>query len=56
MEKYDDIINGNEANSYEIINYELVDYDIGVYDEINQSESQIESNTSKTLKYLEIFK
>ncbi len=55
LQNYDQIINGNEVNAYEINNYELDDYDIGVYDEINENESKIEANTSKTVGYLEIF-
>ncbi len=42
--KYDEIILENEENFYEIVNY----------DEINQNESKIEANTSKSLEYLEI--
>jgi flagellar biosynthesis/type III secretory pathway M-ring protein FliF/YscJ len=45
FEKYDDIIYENEENSYEMVNYY----------EINENESKIESNTSKTVEYLEIF-
>jgi hypothetical protein len=45
LEKYDEIIYENEENSYEIINYYV----------INQNKSKIESNTSQTLEYLEIF-
>ncbi len=52
---YDHIINGNEVHTYEIINYELDNYGIRVYDEINENESKIEANTSKTVGYLEIF-
>jgi hypothetical protein len=55
LQNYDQIINRNEVNSYEIINYELDNYGIGVYDEINQNESKIEANMSKTLGYLQIF-
>ncbi len=45
LEKYDDIINENEENSYEMVNY----------CEMNYNESKIESNYSKTVEYLEIF-
>jgi hypothetical protein len=45
LEKYDDIIYENEENSYEMIDYY----------EINENESKIESNTSKTVEYLKIF-
>jgi hypothetical protein len=55
LQNYDQITNGNEVNSYEMINYELDNYGIGVYDEINENESKIEANTSKTVEYLQIF-
>jgi len=50
LQKYDDIIHENEENTYEIVNYD----EIGKYDEINENESKIEANTSKTNEYLEI--
>ncbi len=52
FEKYDDITDGNEMNSYEAFNYEIDGYDTGVYDKINQNESKIEAN--KTVEYLEM--
>ncbi len=45
LQNYDQIIDGNEENSYEMLNYE----------EINQNESNIETNARKTVGYLEIF-
>ncbi len=45
LRNYDDIIYENEENTYEIVNYY----------EINENESKIESNTSKTVGYIEIF-
>ncbi len=56
LEIYNEIINGNEGNTYEIINYESDNYGIRVYDEINQNKLKIEENASQTLEYLEIFK
>ncbi len=44
LEKYDDIIDENEDNIYDLPNYY----------EINQNESKVEANTSKTPEYLEI--
>jgi hypothetical protein len=44
FEKYDDIIHENEENVYDLPN----NY------EINQNESEIEANTSKTSEYLEM--
>ncbi len=55
LRNYGDIINENEENSYETINYELDNYGISVYDEINQNESKVEANKSKTVKYLKVF-
>ncbi len=55
LQNYDQIINRNEVNSYQIINYELDNYGIGVYDEINENKQKIEANTSKTVGYLQIF-
>ncbi len=45
LANYDDIIYENEENTYEIVNYY----------EINEKESKIVSNTSKTVEYLEMF-
>jgi hypothetical protein len=45
LQKYDEIIHENEDNYYEAVNYY----------EINENESKIKANTSKTLEYLEIF-
>jgi predicted PurR-regulated permease PerM len=42
--EWTEIINANEENSYEMVNYY----------EINENDSKIESNTNKTVKYLEI--
>jgi hypothetical protein len=44
--EWTEIINANEENSYEMVNYY----------EINENYSKIESNTNKTVKYLEIMK
>jgi hypothetical protein len=50
LERYDDIIYENEENTYEIANYD----EVGKYDEINENESKIEADTSKTVEYLEV--
>ncbi len=54
LQNYDEIINGNEVNSYDIMNYEIDGYDIGVNDKINQNESKVKEVTNITVEYLEM--
>jgi hypothetical protein len=53
LEKYDDIINGNEENSYETPNYKSDKCYTEAYDEINYDDLNVVTN--ETVKYLEIF-
>ncbi len=53
LEKYYDIINENEENSYETPNYELDNCYTEAYDEINYDHMNVVTN--ETVKYLEIF-
>ncbi len=57
LQNYDQLINGNEENCYEMHNYKIGYYAIGVYDEINQNKSNIIIIKSRQIpvKYLEIF-
>ncbi len=53
MEKCDDIINGNEENSYEMPNYKLDNCYTEAYDEINYSDLNVVTN--ETVEYIELF-
>ncbi len=52
LEKYDDIINGNEENSYEMPNYKLDNCYTEAYDEINYDDLNVVTN--ETVKYTEL--
>ncbi len=54
LQNYDEIINGNEMNSYQILNYEKVGYGFGVNDKINQNESKVKEIPNNTVQYLEM--
>jgi hypothetical protein len=45
-EEYDDINNEYERNDYLRMNFNLDNYDIGVYEPINYSELNVETNES----------
>jgi len=46
QEEYDDINNEYERNDYLRMNFNLDNYDIGVYEPINYSELNVETNES----------
>jgi hypothetical protein len=51
-EEYDDINNEYERNDYLRMNFNLDNYDIGVYEPINYSELNVETNES--VEYIQI--
>jgi hypothetical protein len=49
LQNYDEIINGNEVNSYEFMNYVIDGYGFGVNDKINQNESKVKEIPNNTV-------